>query len=71
MPKYVIERVIPGAGQLSPVELRTISKQSSGIVKELLRGNDGEISTKSNASMAVFDTRITDWSRSRSAAVPA
>ena len=43
----------------------------SGIVKELLRGNDGEISTKSNASMAVFDTRITDWSRSRSAAVPA
>jgi hypothetical protein len=38
MPKYVIERVIPGAGQLSPVELQTISKQSVGIVTELGRG---------------------------------
>jgi hypothetical protein len=38
MPKYVIERRIPGAGQLSPVELRTISKQSVGIVNELGRG---------------------------------
>ena len=38
MPKYVIEREIPGAGQLSPVELRTISKQSVGIVKEIGRG---------------------------------
>jgi hypothetical protein len=35
MPRYVIEREIPGAGQLSPVELRTISKQSVGILKEL------------------------------------
>jgi hypothetical protein len=38
MPKYVIERVIPGAGQLSPVELKTISQQSVGILKELGRG---------------------------------
>jgi hypothetical protein len=35
MPKYVIDRVIPGAGKLSPVELETISKQSLGIVKEM------------------------------------
>ena len=38
MPKYVIERQIPGAGQLSPVELRTISKQSVGILNELGSG---------------------------------
>jgi hypothetical protein len=35
MPRYVIERDIPGAGQLSPAELRSISKQSVGIVKEV------------------------------------
>jgi hypothetical protein len=35
MPRYVIERDIPGAGQLSPDELRSISKQSVGIVKEV------------------------------------
>ena len=38
MPKYVIEREIPGAGKLSPVELRTISKQSVEILKELGQG---------------------------------
>jgi hypothetical protein len=38
MPKYVIEREIPGAGQLSVAELRAISKQSVGIVKELGQG---------------------------------
>lgn len=38
MPRYVIEREIPSAGQLSPIELKTISKQSVGIVKELGHG---------------------------------
>ncbi len=38
MPRYVIEREIPGAGQLSAIELRTISKQSVGIIKELGSG---------------------------------
>jgi hypothetical protein len=38
MPKYVIEREIPGAGQLSPVELKTIAKQSLGIINELGNG---------------------------------
>ena len=38
MPKYVIEREIPGAGELSAVELRTMSKQSVGILKELGHG---------------------------------
>jgi Protein of unknown function (DUF4242) len=38
MPTYVIEREIPGAGQLSPAELKAISKQSLGIVNELGRG---------------------------------
>ena len=38
MPRYVIERDIPAVGQLSDVEIRTISKQSVGVVKELGRG---------------------------------
>jgi hypothetical protein len=38
MPRYVIEREIPGAGQLSSDELRSISKQSVSIVKELGQG---------------------------------
>lgn len=35
MPKYVIERDIPGAGQLTPVELRGISQTSCGVLSEL------------------------------------
>lgn len=32
MPKYVIERDIPGAGNLSPDELREISQTSCGVL---------------------------------------
>lgn len=35
MPKYVIEREIPGAGKLSPAELHGISQQSCGVLKAL------------------------------------
>lgn len=35
MPKYVIERELPGAGQLSPAELKAISQKSVGILREL------------------------------------
>ena len=35
MPKYVIERDLPGAGQLSPAELKAISQKSVGILREL------------------------------------
>lgn len=35
MPKYVIERGIPGAGKLSAQELQAISKKSVGVLKEL------------------------------------
>jgi hypothetical protein len=38
MPRYVIEREIPGAGQLSAAELRSISRQSVGIIKEVGQG---------------------------------
>ena len=31
MPKYVIEREIPGAGQLSPEQLKGIPQTSSGV----------------------------------------
>lgn len=35
MPKYVIERDIPGAGKLSPEELKGISQKSCGVLATL------------------------------------
>ena len=35
MPKYVIERDIPGAGQLSDQELQAISRRSCGVLDGL------------------------------------
>ena len=35
MPKYVIEREIPGAGKLSPKELQGISQKSCGVLREM------------------------------------
>jgi hypothetical protein len=35
MPKYVIERDIPGAGKLSPAELRSISQRSCAVLDRL------------------------------------
>ena len=35
MPKYVIERDLPGAGKLSEDELRSISQKSNKIISEL------------------------------------
>lgn len=33
MPKYLIEREIPGAGKLSPEELQSISQKSCGVLR--------------------------------------
>ena len=35
MPKYLIERDIPGAGKLSPQELQAISQKSCGVLSKL------------------------------------
>ncbi|TFG84793.1 MAG: DUF4242 domain-containing protein [Chromatiales bacterium] len=35
MPKFVIEREIPGAGKLSAAELQGISRKSCGVLQEL------------------------------------
>ena len=35
MPKYLIEREIPGAGKLSPEELRGISQKSCDVLESL------------------------------------
>jgi hypothetical protein len=35
MPKYVIEREIPGAGKLSADELRGISQTSCGVLRQM------------------------------------
>jgi Protein of unknown function (DUF4242) len=35
MPKFVIEREIPGAGKLTPAELKAISRKSCGVLSSL------------------------------------
>lgn len=35
MPKFVIEREIPGAGDLSPEQLHTISQASCGVLQSM------------------------------------
>lgn len=35
MPKYVIEREIPGAGKLSTADLKSISQTSCGVISNL------------------------------------
>jgi hypothetical protein len=35
VPKYVIERDIPGAGKLSPAELQAISQKSCAVLQDL------------------------------------
>jgi len=35
MPKYVIERVVPGASKLTPAELKTLSQRSCSVLNEM------------------------------------
>lgn len=35
MPKYVIERELPGAGSLSPEQLQALSQKSCGVLRNL------------------------------------
>jgi len=35
MPKFVIEREIPGAGKLTPAELKAISQKSCGVLSSM------------------------------------
>ena len=35
MPKFVVEREIPGAGSLTPAQLQAISQKSCGVLKDL------------------------------------
>ena len=35
MPKYVIEREVPGASKLSPAELKSLSQKSCNVLSEL------------------------------------
>ena len=35
MPRYVIERNLPGAGKLSPDEVRAVAQRSCGVLMEL------------------------------------
>jgi hypothetical protein len=35
MPKYVIERALPGAGKLSSADLRGIAQKSNAVLREL------------------------------------
>jgi hypothetical protein len=35
MPKYVIERELPGAGKLTPLQLQAVSQKSCGVLRKL------------------------------------
>jgi hypothetical protein len=35
MPKFVIEREIPGAGKLSPAELQAVSQKSCSVLRDM------------------------------------
>jgi hypothetical protein len=35
MPKYVIERVVPGASNMSPAELKSMSQRSCNVLNQL------------------------------------
>ena len=35
MPKYVIERDLPGAGNLTPEQLKAVSQKSCGVLRDL------------------------------------
>lgn len=35
MPKYVIERVVPGAGNMTPAELKAMSQRSCDVLNEM------------------------------------
>jgi hypothetical protein len=35
MPKFLIEREVPGASELTPAELRSLSKRSVGVLRQL------------------------------------
>lgn len=35
MPKYVIERTVPGAGQMDAAALRAIASKSNGVLRDL------------------------------------
>ena len=35
MPKYLIERELPGAGQLTPQQLQAVSQTSCGVLRKL------------------------------------
>ena len=35
MPRYVVERNVPGAGRLSPTELQALSRRSTEVLRQL------------------------------------
>jgi hypothetical protein len=35
MPKYVIEREVPGAGKMTPAELQALSQKSCGVLRSM------------------------------------
>ncbi len=41
MPKFVIERDIPGAGQLTPQDLKAISQKSCGVLNSMAPASSG------------------------------
>jgi hypothetical protein len=54
MPKFVIEREIPGAGNLTDAELREISQRSLGFSDRWVRRTSGSTATSPATSCIAF-----------------
>jgi len=45
MPKFVIERTLPGAGKLSTAQVHVISQKPCGVLRNMARRSSGSIPT--------------------------
>ncbi len=64
MPKYVIERVVPGASKMTPAELKTLSQRSCNVLNQLgpqIQWVQSYVTD--NKSIASTSRRMRSWSR--------
>lgn len=59
MPEYVIEREVPGAGQLTESQIRDVSLKSIDILKDLWsQGFSGSTATSPTRGSIVYTSRL-------------
>lgn len=63
LPKFLIEREIPAAGNFSPSELQAISQTSCGVLQKVAPRSSGYIATSPATKCIAFTSRRTKrWS---------